>query len=60
MSQLHVTQDGRCIYCGTQLSLCEVCELYFPSTRTDNTICSPKCRKRKSREAQKEKLRLQL
>lgn len=49
MSQIGVTKDCKCIYCGAGKKECVQCGSYFYTTRKGHLFCSDRCRTRKSR-----------
>lgn len=52
----HISKDGKCIYCGSQARKCEVCDEWFKAGKSDNGICSTRCRTRKHRQKIREDL----
>ncbi len=49
MSQIHVSKDGKCIYCGSKMIQCPICGDWFLQKNRSHIICLPRCRTRKSR-----------
>ncbi len=49
MSQIHVSKDGNCVYCGAILKECVECGKMFHAMRINHIICSTRCRKNKER-----------
>jgi hypothetical protein len=54
----HISKDGKCIYCNSQMRKCEVCLKWFKAGKCDNEICSTRCRTRKHRQKIREDLEL--
>lgn len=54
----HVSKDGNCIYCGCKLKICLVCDGWFRAGKSDNEICSSRCRTRKHRQKIRDELEL--
>lgn len=52
------SKDGKCIYCGSQHNECEVCKKWFIAGKSDNKICSSRCRTRKHRQRIRDELDL--
>jgi hypothetical protein len=50
MSQMHVTKEGVCVYCGAKQVLCPICQRWFYRKHSRHKICKGSCRTRKHRE----------
>jgi hypothetical protein len=50
MSQKHVTHNGKCIYCGSVLTQCPICQEWFLSRNANHIYCRSRCRTRKLRQ----------
>ena len=57
MSQIHVSKEGNCIYCGAKQKKCDECGRMFHSMRINHDICTTRCRKRKERRIREEALK---
>jgi hypothetical protein len=56
MSPIRVTKDNRCICCNAKQSNCIECNQPFHARSEDHVLCSDRCKKRRSRRLQVEKL----
>jgi hypothetical protein len=59
MSSIHITKDGKCVYCGAKQKICTVCKKPFPNGREDKESCGGTCNTRKSRKKKKAKIELE-
>lgn len=50
MLEIHITKDGRCVYCGAKVAVaCIECGEYFRPSREGHEICKPRCHQRRYR-----------
>lgn len=51
-----VTAKGHCIYCGSKLTQCPVCQEWFLVKNKNHIYCRARCRMRKHRELKLRKI----